>query len=333
MLLGAERSATPRTGDGDPITVLDQLPPLPDGWGDAGEILASYRAVGAGCGQGRRGDTDRDRTARPAGIAGRAAAGAGHGADSRGGQRRSRPVHRRKSRCGDCRIDRRAPGGKRRGAAAAALTATIRPAGSATAGSTPPRPANGSVLASGGRRRHRSAAGGRHRCCVCPEPRRRSGHDHRAAGFLGQHPTSHRQRPCDFLRQRPRDCPRDYGRRSAGRRRVRLATRGRSAHHHRRRTGLHGRCRCLPLGCCAGVTPATRRRCGPRSFDGALRRLRARPAGPSPSVPDAARRPRSPPRPGSPGQLRDRSSSCCWIGPRRPRPRRHCRGGRAAGRT
>jgi hypothetical protein len=41
MLLGAQRSAVPWTGDGDPITVLDQLPPLPDGWGDAGEIPVS----------------------------------------------------------------------------------------------------------------------------------------------------------------------------------------------------------------------------------------------------------------------------------------------------
>ncbi len=38
MLLGAQRSANPRTNNGDPITVLDQLPLLPDGWGEAGEI-------------------------------------------------------------------------------------------------------------------------------------------------------------------------------------------------------------------------------------------------------------------------------------------------------
>jgi hypothetical protein len=44
-LLGAGRSEVPRTRDGDPITVLDQLPPLPDGWDDAGVVTAARRPL------------------------------------------------------------------------------------------------------------------------------------------------------------------------------------------------------------------------------------------------------------------------------------------------
>lgn len=43
-LLGARRSEVPQTRDGDPITVLDQLPPLPDGWDDAGEVSTAEQA-------------------------------------------------------------------------------------------------------------------------------------------------------------------------------------------------------------------------------------------------------------------------------------------------
>jgi serine/threonine protein kinase len=52
MLTTAHRSTTPKSGDGEPITVLDQLPPLPAGWGKAGELTS--RAVQRGQAGGPR---------------------------------------------------------------------------------------------------------------------------------------------------------------------------------------------------------------------------------------------------------------------------------------